>query len=131
MRIGNLGYRQVQHDIYASVILAVTHIFFAQRLTRRGDEALFHRLQVLVRQAGRCYNQPDAADPRFAATVEAVEKDLRHGGFIFHYVERDDFGEPEKAFLVGACYYVNALAVPGRRDKARALFERVIYTARP
>ena len=30
----------------------------------------------------------DAADPRFAATVTAVEKDLRHGDFIFRYVEK-------------------------------------------
>lgn len=60
VRIGNLAYRQVQHDVYGSVILAATHIFFDQRLTRRGDEALFHRLEVLGEQARRCYDQPDA-----------------------------------------------------------------------
>jgi GH15 family glucan-1,4-alpha-glucosidase len=32
VRIGNLAYRQVQHDVYGSVILAATHIFFDQRL---------------------------------------------------------------------------------------------------
>ena len=47
VRIGNLAYRQVQHDVYGSAILAATHIFFDQRLTRRGDEALFHRLESL------------------------------------------------------------------------------------
>ena len=51
----------------------------------------------------------DAGDPRFAATVSAVETDLRHGDFIFRYVERDDFGEPENAFLVCTFWYVNAL----------------------
>lgn len=30
----------------------------------------------------------DVADPRFASTVAAVEKDLRHGDFIFRYVSR-------------------------------------------
>jgi hypothetical protein len=60
VRIGNLAYRQVQHDVYGSAILAATHIFFDQRLTRRGDEALFRRLEALGEQARRCYDQPDA-----------------------------------------------------------------------
>ncbi|MBM3342811.1 MAG: glycoside hydrolase family 15 protein, partial [Betaproteobacteria bacterium] len=60
VRIGNLAYRQVQHDVYGSAILAATHIFFDQRLARRGDEALFHRLEPLGEQARRCHDQPDA-----------------------------------------------------------------------
>ena len=215
VRIGNLAYRQVQHDVYGSAILAATHIFFDQRLTRRGDEALFHRLEPLGEQAMRCHDQPDAGlwelrgsarvhtfsavmcwaacdrlariagrlgltdrasywrdqarrihetisrrawserrgafvatfegeamdasllllaevgfleadDPRFAVTVSAIEKDLRHGDFIFRYVEKDDFGEPENAFLVCTFWYVNALAALGRRDEARELFEKLL-----
>jgi GH15 family glucan-1,4-alpha-glucosidase len=68
----------------------------------------------------------DAADPRFAATVSAVETDLRRGDFIFRYVEKDDFGEPENAFLVCTFWYVNALATLERRDEARALFEKLL-----
>ena len=68
----------------------------------------------------------DAADPRFAATVSAVEKDLRHGDFIFRYVEKDDFGEPENAFLVCTFWYVNALAALDRREEARDLFEKLL-----
>ena len=68
----------------------------------------------------------DAADPRFAATVDAVEKDLRRGDFIFRYVEKDDFGEPENAFLVCTFWYVNALAALNRREEARALFEKLL-----
>jgi len=215
VRIGNQAYRQVQHDVYGSAILAATHIFFDRRLTRRGNEALFRRLELLGEQAIRCYDQPDAglwelrgsarvhtfsavmcwaacnrlgligerlglaeraaywheqsrlihetisrrawneqrrafvstfdgeamdasllllaevgfldvADPRFAATVEAVEKDLRRGDFIFRYVEKDDFGEPENAFLVCTFWYVNALAALDRRDEARELFEKLL-----
>lgn len=215
VRIGNLAYRQVQHDVYGSAILAATHIFFDQRLTQRGDEALFHRLEPLGEQAVRCHDQPDAglwelrgsarvhtfsavmcwaacdrlaliavrlglaeratywneqsqiihkticqrawseqrgtfvstfegeamdasllllsevgfldaADPRFAATVSAVEKDLRSGDFIFRYVERDDFGAPENAFLVCTFWYVNALVALGRREEARVLFEKLL-----
>ncbi len=34
----------------ASAILAATHVFFDRRLVRRGDEALFHRLEALGEQ---------------------------------------------------------------------------------
>jgi GH15 family glucan-1,4-alpha-glucosidase len=215
VRIGNQAYRQVQHDVYGSAVLAATHIFFDERLTHHGDEALFHRLEPLGEKAVVCFDQPDAglwelrgsarvhtfsavmcwaacdrlariadrlglaegagywrdhaetmrrtiiertwnakrnafvstfdgeamdasllllaevgfidaADSRFVATVEAVEQDLRRGDFIFRYVEKDDFGEPENAFLVCTFWYVNALAAIGRRDEARALFERLL-----
>lgn len=215
VRIGNLAYRQIQHDVYGSAILAATHVFFDQRLTRRGDEALFRRLETLGEHAIHCYDQPDAglwelrgsarvhtfsavmcwaacdrlaliakrlglvdrleywkeqastihqticrrawniqrgtfaatfegdamdasllllaevgfldaADSRFAATVNAVEKDLRRGDFIFRYIEKDDFGEPENAFLVCTFWYINALASLNRRDEARELFQKIL-----
>lgn len=68
----------------------------------------------------------DATEERFAGTVAAIEQDLRRGDFIFRYVEKDDFGEPENAFIVCTFWYVNALAALGRRDEARALFERLL-----
>lgn len=212
VRIGNLAYQQIQHDVYGSAILAATHVFFDQRLARRGDEALFRRLEPLGERAAVVYDKPDAglwelrgsarvhtfssvmcwaacdrlariadhlglrerhiywhaqaerihhaisahawnerrgcfvstwggeamdasllllaevgfldvADQRFAVTVAAVEQDLRRGDFIFRYVEEDDFGKPENAFIVCTFWYVNALSALGRRDEARALFE--------
>jgi GH15 family glucan-1,4-alpha-glucosidase len=215
VRIGNQAYQQIQHDVYGSAILAATHIFFDQRLTRRGDAALFQHLEPLGEQARRCHDQPDAGlwelrgsarvhtfssvmcwvacdrlariakqleltereqywrdhantihttiserawnaergafastfegeamdasllllvelgfleanDPRFAGTVAAVEHDLRRGDFIFRYVEVDDFGAPENAFLVCTFWYVTALATLNRREEARALFEKLL-----
>ncbi|GAB4179550.1 MAG: glycoside hydrolase family 15 protein [Rhodocyclaceae bacterium] len=67
-----------------------------------------------------------AGDPRFAATVAAVERELRHGDFVFRYVEEDDFGKPTNAFVVCTFWYINALSALGRRDEARALFERLL-----
>jgi len=67
-----------------------------------------------------------ADDPRFAGTVAAIERQLRHGDFIFRYIEQDDFGVPETAFLVCTFWYINALAALGRREEARALFTRVL-----
>ena len=215
VRIGNQAYRQIQHDSYGSAVLAATHVFFDRRLTRRGDEALFRRLEPLGELAVANHDQPDAGlwelrgsarvhtysavmcwaacdrlariathlgldaraaywhdhalrihavicrrawnerrgafvatfdgdtmdasllllaelgflaadDPRFTATVEAVAGDLRRGDFIFRYVEKDDFGEPENAFLVCTFWYINALSAIGRKDEARVLFEKML-----
>jgi len=215
VRVGNDAYRQVQHDVYGSAILAATHVFFDERLIRHGDGALFERLEELGYRALGAFDQPDAGlwelrgnsrvhtfsavmcwagcdrlariatrlgigdraaqwganaariarfidercwdderksfvstaggsgldasllllaelgflaadDPRFVATVDAVGTELKRGDFVFRYVERDDFGEPENAFLVCTFWYVNALAAIGRRAEARALFERLL-----
>jgi GH15 family glucan-1,4-alpha-glucosidase len=67
-----------------------------------------------------------ADDPRFAATVAAIEKELKHGDFVFRYAEADDFGEPENAFLVCTFWYLYAIAAQGRTGEARALFERLL-----
>jgi GH15 family glucan-1,4-alpha-glucosidase len=67
-----------------------------------------------------------ADDPRFVGTVRAIERELRHGDFVFRYVEADDFGKPENAFLVCTFWYINALVALGRRDEARALFENLL-----
>ncbi len=215
VRIGNEAFRQVQHDVYGSAILASTHAFFDQRLVRPGDITLFERLEALGRRALATFDQPDAGlwelretarvhtfssvmcwaacdrlariaarlgladrarawrdaagrirrfieeqcwsdarrsfvasaggdsldasllllhdlgfvaadDPRFAGTVRAIEADLKRGDFIFRYVERDDFGEPENAFVVCSFWYANALSAVGRRDEAREVFERLL-----
>jgi GH15 family glucan-1,4-alpha-glucosidase len=70
----------------------------------------------------------EASDPRFVGTVAAIERQLKHGDFVYRYVERDDFGYPENAFLVCTFWYIEALAAMGgaRRREARALFEKVL-----
>ncbi|MGV3707496.1 MAG: glycoside hydrolase family 15 protein [Gemmatimonas sp.] len=65
-------------------------------------------------------------DPRFIGTVAAIEKELLKGDFVFRYFEEDDFGAPSNAFLVCTFWYVQALAVIGRRDEARVIFERLL-----
>jgi GH15 family glucan-1,4-alpha-glucosidase len=67
-----------------------------------------------------------AEDPRFADTVAAIERELRRGDFVLRYAEADDFGTPENAFLVCTFWFINALAALGRREEARALFEKVL-----
>ena len=67
-----------------------------------------------------------AEDPRFAATVAAIERELRRGDFVFRYTEADDFGTPQNAFLACTFWYIDAIAALGRREEARALFENLL-----
>lgn len=68
----------------------------------------------------------EADDPRFASTVAAIERELRRGDYIFRYVEADDFGTPENAFIVCSYWYIYALAALDRGDEARRLFENLL-----
>jgi GH15 family glucan-1,4-alpha-glucosidase len=60
VRTGNDAYRQIQNDVYGSIVLAATHMFFDQRLDRPGDETLYRRLEPLGEAARQVYNKPDA-----------------------------------------------------------------------
>lgn len=68
----------------------------------------------------------EASDPRFVATVEAIGRHLLRDGYLFRYVDADDFGEPDTAFTVCSFWYIEALAAIGRKDEARALFESLL-----
>ncbi|MFA7684301.1 MAG: glycoside hydrolase family 15 protein [Syntrophales bacterium] len=215
VRVGNQAYTQTQHDVYGSAILAVAHVFFDHRLIRRGDEALFRRLEFLGEAAFAVHDQPDAGiwefrgmlrvhtfssvmcwvacdrlariasvltltdraaywrtradhihtvichrawsdrkqsftaafdedtldasvlllhdlgflaadDPRFVKTVTMIERELRHGDYIYRYVDADDFGVPENAFLACTFWYIYALSALGRMEEGRALFEKLV-----
>jgi GH15 family glucan-1,4-alpha-glucosidase len=65
-------------------------------------------------------------DERFRSTVRAIGRDLRRGDFIYRYIDTDDFGRPENAFLVCTFWYIDALAAIGDHDEARKLFEHVL-----
>jgi GH15 family glucan-1,4-alpha-glucosidase len=68
----------------------------------------------------------DARDPRFVATVDALETHLCDGPYMRRYEAADDFGKPETSFNVCSFWRVDALARIGRQDEARALFETLL-----
>lgn len=65
-------------------------------------------------------------DERFHRTLDTVERLLVRDGFVMRYIEADDFGEPENAFLLCTFWYIDALARVGRTAEARAVFETVL-----
>ncbi|MEM9706820.1 MAG: glycoside hydrolase family 15 protein, partial [Pseudomonadota bacterium] len=68
----------------------------------------------------------EAQDPRYIATVERVDEELRDGSHVFRYRSPDDFGAPTTAFTACTFWHIDALARIGRRDEARALFDGVL-----
>jgi GH15 family glucan-1,4-alpha-glucosidase len=60
VRAGNAAFTQAQHDVYGSVILACTQLFFDQRIMRPGTREHFDRLERLGRLAAESYDKPDA-----------------------------------------------------------------------
>ena len=67
-----------------------------------------------------------ADDERFLGTLDAVEKHLKRGNYLFRYVDADDFGEPLTSFNLCTFWYLDALARVGRTDEARELFEHIL-----
>ena len=65
----------------------------------------------------------DAADPRFASTVAAIEQDLVKGRHVLRYAAADDFGLPESEFLVCRFWLIDALCLLGRHAEARSRFQ--------
>ncbi|MBS0365640.1 MAG: glycoside hydrolase family 15 protein [Proteobacteria bacterium] len=65
-------------------------------------------------------------DPRFIATLAAIERELRAGDFLLRYRHPDDFGDTTHAFTVCSFWWANALAGVGNLTAARTLFERLL-----
>jgi GH15 family glucan-1,4-alpha-glucosidase len=70
-------------------------------------------------------------DPRVRGTVDALERELMHAGFLRRYTTRDDgkvdgLPEGEGAFLACSFWLADNYVLLGRHDDARALFERLI-----
>ena len=215
VRVGNQAHEHVQNDVYGSVVMATTQIFFDRRMSQPGNVRLFERLETIGERALKVWDQPDAGlwefrtfakvhtfsaamswaacdrlakiarhlrldlrakywqgaadrirttvmarawnsemgsfvdafdgreldasllllhhlgfvkadDPHYVGTVPAVEKHLLRDGFMLRYAAPDDFGMPENAFTICTFWYIDALAAIGRREEARALFEKIL-----
>jgi len=72
-----------------------------------------------------------ATDERFVSTVAAVRQELTTGGLVLRYRPQEDGGVDglppgEGVFLPCSFWLANVLALQGRHDDARELFERLL-----
>jgi GH15 family glucan-1,4-alpha-glucosidase len=71
-----------------------------------------------------------ATDPRMVSTVAALERELLVDGLLLRYRTEDDavdgLPEGEGVFLACSFWLVEVLALQGREDDARQLFERLL-----
>jgi GH15 family glucan-1,4-alpha-glucosidase len=73
-----------------------------------------------------------ADDPRVVSTVERIQEELYHDGFVHRYrwEETDDgLGGEEGAFTMCTLWLVGALILLGRLREAQELFEKVLACA--
>src|SRR5205085_1350809 len=206
-RIGNAAGAQTQNDVYGSIILTASQMFWDSRLAGSFDESLYRHLRAIGRMAAKIACEPDSgpweyrsrqgvhtfsavmcwagihrlsmiadklgetadatlwrsqaqslrseilkrattargwisgvfdadvadastlllpevgflssSDERMAKSLDLVRDRLVHDGFVMRYSEADDFGRPETAFLICTFWYIDALALAGRREEAR------------
>jgi GH15 family glucan-1,4-alpha-glucosidase len=68
-------------------------------------------------------------DPRVKGTFDAIGKSLMREGFVDRYVNLEHIdGLPpgEASFLLCSFWYVDNLALQGRHDEARQMFQRLL-----
>jgi GH15 family glucan-1,4-alpha-glucosidase len=73
-----------------------------------------------------------ASDPRVQGTIEAIQRELTVDGLVLRYRTRrslDGLPPGEGVFLACSFWLADALCLLGRRDEARALFERLCRLA--
>jgi GH15 family glucan-1,4-alpha-glucosidase len=68
-------------------------------------------------------------DERVVATVDAIDRELTHDGFVLRYIsdpDLDGLPEGEGAFLLCSFWMVQALVTMGRIDDATARYEKLL-----
>jgi GH15 family glucan-1,4-alpha-glucosidase len=71
----------------------------------------------------------DPRGERIGGTIEAIERELRHGPYVYRYRGEDGVAGEEGAFLTCSFWLVDALARNGRVDDASLLMEELLGLA--
>lgn len=121
------GVRQAIHDdIWENFWNAELGHFVQYKGSRSLDAAML--LMPLVRFVG-------ASDPKWLATLEAIEHSLVRDGMVYRYRNDDTHDDglegDEGAFVACSFWYVECLARAGRVEKAQLEFEQLLRYANP
>ncbi|NQD80637.1 glycoside hydrolase family 15 protein [Pseudomonas sp. CrR14] len=72
-----------------------------------------------------------ATDPRWLATLEAIEQQLVRDGIVYRYRTDDGLKGEEGSFVACSFWYVECLARAGRTEQAHLEFEQLLRYANP
>jgi len=72
------------------------------------------------------YGFIEAKDPKYVATVKAVERELENDGLLYRYKNEDDFGLPSSSFTICTFWFVNSLFKIGEEARALEIFEQLL-----
>lgn len=67
-----------------------------------------------------------AEDPRYISTVLKIRDELYKDGFMFRYINEDDFGVPSNSFVLCNFWLINSLYKIGRKEEAVEVFENIV-----
>jgi len=70
-----------------------------------------------------------ASDPRVLSTVARVQERLTSNGLVYRYLTDDGLPGGEATFALCSFWLVDNLAMQGRTQEARALFEKIVSYA--
>ena len=72
------------------------------------------------------YGFIDAKHPKYASTVQAIERELCHDGLLYRYKNQDDFGLPSSSFTICTFWFINSLYKIGEQERAKLMFEQLL-----
>ncbi|QHF03745.1 MULTISPECIES: glycoside hydrolase family 15 protein [Pseudomonas syringae group] len=117
---------QIHDDIWGNFWNEELGHFVQYKGSRNLDASML--LMPLVRFVG-------ASDPKWLATLDAIERTLVRDGMVFRYRNDDDHDDglegEEGAFVACSFWYVECLARAGRVGQAHLEFEQLLRYANP
>ncbi len=116
------GWRQVRDQIRTDIL---THGYNRQigAFTQSYDSTALDASNLLLPLVG--FIAPD--DPRMRSTVDCISERLTDAnGFVYRYHADDGLSGSEGTFTICTFWLVDNLAMQGRVDEARSLFERLL-----
>jgi GH15 family glucan-1,4-alpha-glucosidase len=118
-------WRQVREQIRADILV---HGYNTQigAFTQSYDSMALDASNLLLPLVG--FIPPD--DPRMRSTVDRIMERLTDDrGFVYRYLANDGLPGAEGTFTICSFWMVDNLAMQGRVDEARSLFERLLSHA--
>lgn len=120
----SISWRPLRHTIAADVVSNGWNAEVNAYTIAYGDE----ELDAAVLWIGLSGLLP-TTDPRFVATVKAIERELRKGSIVYRYRLDDGLPGDEGGFLICTAWLIEAYVLMGQLEDARTLFERYVDLA--